>query len=57
LENVNLFAGQGLRTLMFAMKEMNVDESQFDSMTQAQVEKGMTMVGVTGVEDLLQEDV
>lgn len=39
----------GRRTLMFAMKEMNsLDEDP---------EQGLTLLGATGLEDVLQDDV
>ena len=49
-------AAKGYRTLVFGVKELarNID---FDSLTSDLVEHSLRLVAVTGVEDLLQENV
>jgi len=58
LDDLDDFADQGLRTLVYAYKEMpTMTEDQIEDLTMEDVESDMTMLGVTGVEDLLQDDV
>jgi len=57
----NMFASKGLRTLAFGFREL-VNPSSSGSMSedcyiQTEVEKEFRMLGVTAVEDLLQENV
>ena len=54
-EFANKFAAEGLRTLAFAYREVAEDEV-FDGAQQL-LESNLALAGVTGVEDLLQEDV
>lgn len=51
-------ATQGLRTLLYGMKEIDWDGSR-DSLdlTEAEIECDLTLLAATGVEDLLQERV
>jgi magnesium-transporting ATPase (P-type) len=58
LDDLDNFANQGLRTLVYAYKELpNYTSEQIDSLRCEDLEKGFTLLGVTGVEDLLQDDV
>lgn len=59
LDDLDDFADQGLRTLVYGYKEMdsNITQAQVDKLRVEEVECGLTMLGVTGVEDLLQDDV
>ena len=50
------FAGEGLRTLAFGFKTLE-QEVNFESATAIEVETNLTLVGITAVEDLLQDDV
>lgn len=45
---------KGYRTLCYAMKELDPKQETF---TDEEVEKDLTLIGITGVEDELQEDV
>ena len=61
-EDVLSYAGKGLRTLVFAMKEieLNAEEINWKNSPEVSVENiecGLTVLGATGVEDSLQEDV
>ena len=60
-EDVEFFASKGLRTLVFGYKEMKDISIQgiesWDDVQISEVESDLTLVGVTGVEDLLQENV
>jgi magnesium-transporting ATPase (P-type) len=52
--NVEMFASKGLRTLCFAMKELNWDEKQDPAFLKASdLENELTLLGATGLEDLL----
>lgn len=53
------FARRGLRTLYFGFKEMQtpIDGKDWDNLTHEEVESDITLLGATGIEDLLQEDV
>lgn len=58
LDDLDDFAEQGLRTLVYAYKEMpNMSEDEIENLKVEEVESGLTMLGITGVEDLLQDDV
>jgi len=58
LDDLDDFAEQGLRTLVYGYKEMpTMTPDQVEDLTMEDVECDMTMLGVTGVEDLLQDDV
>ena len=50
---VNEFARKGYRTLVFGMKEID----QKPEYTDEEVESNLTLLGVTGVEDELQDDI
>lgn len=49
-------ARKGLRTLVFGMKQLD-RVADYDKLTETDVEFGLRLIGVSGVEDLLQEDV
>ena len=67
------YAAQGLRTLMYAMKEIEHDDAEIEAEMRSsrfelsrytepdkadyKVESHYTLLGVTGVEDLLQDNV
>jgi magnesium-transporting ATPase (P-type) len=53
------FASQGLRTLMFGMRELPSDTTKetLENMPHEDFEGEITLLGVTGLEDLLQDDV
>lgn len=54
LDDLDDFAEQGLRTLVYAYKEMaDLSEHQVEALKVEDCESGLTMLGVTGVEDLL----
>jgi magnesium-transporting ATPase (P-type) len=58
LDDLDDFANQGLRTLVYAYKELpNYTADQIENLRNEDVEKDFTLLGVTGVEDLLQDDV
>ena len=66
MQDVKKFAGKGLRTLVFGMKEISLAPDQnidkiiqegWDNLKSKDVECDLTLLGVTGVEDLLQEHV
>lgn len=58
IELMNEFASQGLRTLMFGVKELHYDEgTDFREIKDEELEEGITMLGTTGLEDLLQDNV
>ena len=50
--DVEYFANQGLRTLVFAYKELQ----SLGSLIREDVECNLTILGATGVEDLMQEN-
>ena len=52
----NNFASEGLRVLAFGMRDAESQED-FENKTGEQVEDDLSMVGITAVEDLLQDDV
>ena len=58
LDDLDNFAAQGLRTLVYAYRELpNYTQHQIEYLRNEDVEKDFTLLGVTGVEDLLQDDV
>ena len=62
LADINNFASKGLRTLVFAFKELdNVNANNsgqgWDNIACEYVESDLTLLGVTGVEDVLQNNV
>lgn len=58
LDDLDDFAEQGLRTLVYGYKEMpKMTDQQIEELTCEDVEKDIKMLGITGVEDLLQDDV
>lgn len=58
MQDINDFAGRGLRTLVFAYKELDqINEMNWENVSCAEVESGLTLLGATGVEDLLQDNV
>lgn len=57
-ENVEILAAKGLRTLVFAMKTVDWDgKREPHSLDAGEFECDLTLLGATGVEDLLQENV
>jgi len=65
-EDVEHFSGQGLRTLVFAYRELDflsdsglihVMKKGWNALRQNQIEKDLTILGATGVEDILQPEV
>ena len=50
------YASKGLRTLVLGYKELE-NQKNLATITAAEVEVGLHLVGVTAVEDLLQENV
>ena len=53
-EDVELFASKGYRTLVLAMREIELSEdANIDQLKAHDVEKNLTLLGVTGVEDKL----
>ena len=46
-------ASQGLRTLMFAMKELSQSEENIKNCQEAELESSLTLLGVSALEDLL----
>jgi len=58
LDDLDDFAEQGLRTLVYGYKEMpDMTHKEVDDLEHTDVEKDLTLLGITGVEDLLQDDV
>lgn len=58
LDDLDDFADQGLRTLVYAYRELpNYSPDQIENLRNEDIEKDFTLLGVTGVEDLLQDDV
>ena len=54
LDDLDDFAEQGLRTLVYGYKEMKLmNQQQIEKVEMTDVECGLTMLGITGVEDLL----
>lgn len=45
--------------MAFAMRELKIDEENVHKgiITEADIEKGLTLLGVSGIEDLLQDEV
>jgi magnesium-transporting ATPase (P-type) len=56
LDDLDDFAEKGLRTLAYAYKEIH-NFDNVEELTVKAVESNLTLLGVTGVEDLLQDDV
>lgn len=52
----NKFASEGLRVLSFGVREFT-DENDITSITADKIETDLELVGITAVEDLLQDDV
>jgi len=60
LNDMNSMASKGLRTLIFAMKELASDwdhEKLMEVKDLEVLESGINLLGVTGLEDLLQDNV
>jgi len=60
IHNVNKFAVRGFRTLVFCMREiteMSAAEILKPTMDPKPLERDYQLLGVSGVEDLLQDDV
>lgn len=56
LSLANRYAAEGLRVLSFAVRDWD-NEQNIENTTAEQFESGLDLVGITAVEDLLQEDV
>jgi magnesium-transporting ATPase (P-type) len=58
LDNIDDFANEGLRTLVYAFKELNfLKAKRVSTMKDAELESDLSLLGVTAVEDLLQDNV
>ena len=58
LEKMDDMAEQGLRTLLFAYKEISsIDEQSIKDLSTEYFESDLTLLGASGLEDLLQENV
>ena len=59
LGHVNDFANEGLRTLVFAFKELDgaVTEGSLEDINEDELESNLELLGATGLEDVLQENV
>ena len=55
-EHIVSFAAKGMRTLVFAFKKLNED-CDVDKVEDTYLEQNLTLLGATGVEDVLQDDV
>ena len=54
IENLDSFAAEGLRTMMLAKRELTPEEiANIDELEAEDLEKGMTLLGGTGLEDKL----
>jgi len=59
-EHVDEFAKNGLRTLVYAMRILDdpeMTESKVKSMPEIELERDLTLIGVSGMADQLQEEV
>lgn len=59
-DDVEEFSAKGLRTLMFAMREIDAEllgKRNWQQVKPEEIETNLTLLGATGVEDLLQDDV
>ena len=56
LNLANRFAAEGLRVLAFGVRDAERDGSDYEGDAE-QAERDLSLVGVTAVEDLLQDDV
>ena len=56
LDLANQFAAEGLRVLAFGTRNIS-GQTNFEEATVEQVESELNLVGITAVEDLLQDDV
>ena len=58
VEHIEKFAEQGMRTLAFAYRALtDVSEAFLNACSDEQLEAELSLLGATGVEDMLQEDV
>lgn len=55
-EHIERFAAKGMRTLVFAYKKLNED-CDVNKVDDAFLEQNLTLLGATGVEDVLQDEV
>ena len=55
--NVEAIASKGLRTMVFAMKIVNLSGSSINKLTPADLENNLILLGASGLEDLLQDNV
>lgn len=56
LDEVDMYAARGLRTLMFARRELD-NTHLMPGITQRDIERDYQLIGITGLEDELQENV
>lgn len=58
-DRLNEYASMGLRTLMFCKKDLSYenDEASIRQMEESELENNAIMLGVTALEDLLQDNV
>lgn len=56
---MNQIAAKGYRTLMFAYKELDesLDADQLKDINENELDKDVELLGITGLEDMLQQDV
>ena len=59
MEDLDSFAALGLRTLIYAYRELpsGITSKQIKEMSVSELEINLLLLGATGVEDLLQNDV
>lgn len=58
IENSDVFAADGLRTLLLAKRELTADEvARVNELTPEELERDLILLGGTGLEDRLQEQV
>jgi magnesium-transporting ATPase (P-type) len=55
--NIDRMAAKGLRVLCYAFKEIEMNGRDVESLTEQEIESDFTLIGVTGVEDKLQDKV
>jgi len=56
IKHNNEFANQGLRSLMFAMKELNMNDDEITNASPEQLESDITLLGASGLRDVLQNN-
>lgn len=56
IDEVDMYAARGLRTLMFARRELD-NSHLMPGVTQQDIEQNYQLLGITGLEDELQDNV